>query len=86
MVAGERMVVDARREMFVNSELTHYFYLQSKDPWSTIFRIIMARLQWPFCGDFSGDFKRDFTACKLLAIESPVVYTGDLKLQHKNRR
>ena len=86
MVAGERMVVDARREMFVNSELAHYFYPQSKDPWSTIFRIIMVRVQWHFCGDFSGDFKRDFTACKLLAIESPVVYTGDLKLQHKNRR
>ena len=46
-----------------------------------------------FCCDFSGDsvccdFKRDFVAisnrpCKLLAIqiavESPVVYTGDLK-------
>ena len=45
-----------------------------------------------FCGDFSGDFccdfKRDFAAisnrpCKLLpiqiAVESPVVFTGDLK-------
>ena len=41
-----------------------------------------------YTGDFSGDFKHDFAAisnrpCKLLAIhiavESPVVYTGDLK-------
>ena len=41
-----------------------------------------------FSGDFCCDFKRDFSAisnrpCKLLAIqiavESPVVYTGDLK-------
>ena len=32
MVAGKRMVDDARREIFVNSELAYYFYHQSEDP------------------------------------------------------
>ena len=60
MVAGERMVVDARREMFVNSELAHYFYPQSKDPWCTIFRIIMVRVQWPFLRRFQRRFQARF--------------------------
>ena len=45
----------------------------------------MARLHR---SDFSGDFKRDFASCKLLAIpqrfESPVVYMGDLKARQKS--